>query len=195
MSSRTIAAGLGLLLCLALAACGGGAPPRNINNACALIEEKPSFYRAMKASQERWGIPVHVQMATIRQESSFDPNARTPYQWALGIIPMGRASSAYGFAQVIDSTWDDYRKGPGRWGADRDDIRDATDFIGWYMHGTSVQLGISPNDARAQYLAYHEGRAGYARGSYRSKAWLIDVANSVESRSRAYQQQLAACHR
>ena len=124
----------------------------------------------MNRAEARWGIPVSVQMATIFQESKFIGNARTPYRYSLGVIPMGRQSSAYGYSQALDATWDEYRSDTGRRGARRDDIEDATDFIGWYMAQSSEDLGISQSDASNQYLAYHEGRTGFARGSYRSKA-------------------------
>ena len=116
-------------------------------------------------------VPVAVQMATIYQESKFIGNARTPRQYALGVIPMGRQSSAYGYSQALDGTWEEYVDEVGGWGKSRDDIDDATDFMGWYMHQTTVRLGIPKTDARNQYLAYHEGRAGYARGSYKAKSW------------------------
>ncbi len=56
-------------------------------------------------------------------------------------------------------------------------------------------LRISKTDVRDQYLAYHEGRGGYRRGSYNHKPWLIDVANRVASRAATYNTQLAACLR
>ncbi len=94
--SRILRASVLLLL---LAACGGGgsgrfSAPRDLDNACAIVAERPQYYRAMKATQRKWGVPVHVQMATIHQESKFVGNARTPHQFVLGIIPMGRQSSA-----------------------------------------------------------------------------------------------------
>ncbi len=189
MSSRLIVLGL----CLGLAACGGKAPPRNLDNACAIASQRSDIYRAMKKTERKWGVPVHVQMATIHQESRFKDNARTPYQWGLGVIPLGRQSSAYGYAQALDGTWEEYRRGPGRSGAKRSNIRDATDFIGWYMDASWRSLGIPKSDAKRQYLAYHEGRSGYARGSYNAKPWLLSVASSVESRAYAYRQQLRAC--
>ena len=83
-------------------------------------------------------------------------------------------SSAYGYAQALEGTWDDYRADTGRRGADRDDFADSSDFIGWYMSGATRVNGMPLHDAYNQYLAYHEGKAGYARGSYRAKAWLPD---------------------
>src|SRR5690606_365255 len=143
---------------LLLVSCGGqGSPPRNLDDACALAGERPEYRRAMQQAEARWGVPVHVQMATIYQESKFDAKARTPHRYALGIIPMGRQSSAYGFSQAIDGTWDDYRKGTGRRSARRDRIQDATDFMGWYMNQSEQKLGLSKWDASNQYLAYHEG--------------------------------------
>ncbi|MDB6452549.1 transglycosylase SLT domain-containing protein [Falsirhodobacter sp. 20TX0035] len=183
------------ILLLLLMSCGRSdfTAPRNLDDACSIVSERPAYWRAMKATERRWGIPVQVQMATIHQESSFIGNARTPHQFMLGIIPMGRQSSAYGYSQALDGTWEEYQKDTGRHRARRDRIEDATDFMGWYMSKSASGLGISPHDAANQYLAYHEGRSGYARGSYRQKPWLMNVANRVASRATRYQAQLAIC--
>ena len=194
--SRLLRASMLLLL---LAACGGGSSrfsaPRDLDNACAIVRERPQYYRAMQATERKWGIPIHVQMATIHQESKFIGNAQTPHRFALGIIPMGRQSSAYGYSQALDGTWEEYQQDQNRRSARRDRIADATDFMGWYMDQSAQRLGISKQDAESQYLAYHEGRSGYARQSYLAKPWLVDVAARVQSRSNMYQQQLASCGR
>lgn len=183
-----------LALVILLAACGGGSKaPRNLDNACAIIDQNKSWLRDMKRTERKWGIPVHVQMATIYQESKFIGNARTPLRYSLGVIPVGRQSSAYGYAQALDGTWKEYTKAEGRFGARRNKFRDAVDFMGWYMDKSSKRLGISRNDARNQYLAYHEGRTGFARGSYNRKPWLLRVSNEVSSRANMYQYQLIAC--
>ena len=180
-----------------VASCGGGShkAPRNLDNACAIAAERPAYMRAMVATERRWGVPVHVQMAAIHQESKFIGDARTPHQFALGVIPIGRQSSAYGYSQALDATWEDYLRETGKRGARRDNIRDATDFMGWYMHGSTQRLGISKHDAASQYLAYHEGRTGFANRSYLGKAWLVRVAANVGARAAMYQQQLRACRR
>ncbi|MFV1874579.1 lytic transglycosylase [Nioella sp.] len=185
-----------LVLLLAVAACGGGPrPPRNLDNACLILRERPDIARATRQAEREWGIPVHVQLATIHQESSFVHNARTPHRYALGVIPMGRQSSAFGYSQALDGTWDDYRDATGSRRANRTDIRDATDFMGWYMNRSVERLGIAPDDARNQYLAYHEGHSGYARGSYNAKPWLLRVASRVDERAELYERQLAGCRR
>ncbi|MFP1643724.1 transglycosylase SLT domain-containing protein [Pontitalea aquivivens] len=188
---------LKVAIVLLVASCGGGnnSAPRNLDNACALVRERPQYYTAMKRTEQRWGVPVAVQMATIHQESKFIGNARTPFRFALGVIPMGRQSSAYGYSQALDGTWDEYRRATGKRSARRDRIADATDFMGWYMHESQARLGISKYDARNQYLAYHEGRSGYARSSYNTKGWLVAVADRVQARANLYQQQLASCRR
>lgn len=192
--SRLLRATVCLLL---LASCGGGnySAPRNLDDACSILRQRPTYLKAMASTERRWGIPVQVQMAAIYQESKFIGNAKTPHQYALGIIPMGRQSSAYGYAQALDGTWDEYRRAQGRMGARRDRISDATDFMGWYMNETTEKLGVSKYDARSQYLAYHEGRTGYANGSHNGKAWLLDVASDIQARSDMYAQQLAMCRR
>lgn len=184
-----------LVLLAFVAACGGGnySAPRNLDNACSILKQRPTYLKAMQRSERKWGIPLHVQMATIHQESKFIGNARTPRQFVLGVIPMGRQSSAYGYSQALDGTWDEYRKETGSWGARRDDIYDAADFIGWYMAQSTQDLGISPSDAANQYLAYHEGRTGYARRSYRSKSWLMRISAKVSAQSELYQRQLVTC--
>ena len=184
-------------LCLFVASCGGteGTAPRDLENACSIVSERPHYLRAMRRTEKRYGIPIAVQMATIHQESKFIGNARTPLRFALGVIPMGRQSSAYGYSQALDGTWDEYQDRTGKRRAKRDDIDDATDFMGWYMDRTAKELGISRADARNQYLAYHEGRTGYRNGSYNGKPWLIGVAGKVQARAYLYNSQLRACRK
>ena len=192
--SRLLRASMLLML---LASCGGGnySAPRNLDNACAIVDERPQYFRAMKDAERRWGIPIHVQMATFHQESKFIGNARTPHRFALGVIPMGRQSSAYGYSQALDGTWEEYEEDQRRFGARRDRIDDADDFMGWYMDESTTRLGISKFDAQAQYLAYHEGRSGYANQSYLGKPWLMDVSAKVAQRAEMYRGQLASCGR
>jgi len=182
---------------LLLAACGGAVnrAPSQLDNACSIVAQRPAYLRAMKQAENKWNVPVPVQMATIYQESKFRGRARTPRRWTLGVIPMGRQSSAYGYAQALDATWDEYRDRTGRRSARRDRIRDATDFIGWYMDQTEKRNGVAKTDARNQYLAYHEGRTGFAQGTYRSKAWLMRIADEVANRAVMYDAQLQACNR
>ncbi|MFG6080514.1 hypothetical protein ACEUZ9_001118 [Paracoccus litorisediminis] len=188
---------LAFAIALSLSACASTkAPPRNPDNACAIMSERRDYARAMSAVERRWGIPVHVQLATMHQESSFRGDAKPPRKKPfLFIIPRGRISSAYGYSQALDGTWAEYKAGPGRGIARRDNIHDAADFMGWYMADSSKRLGIARSDAYSQYLAYHEGKGGYARGSHRSKPWLLGVASKVEVRSQRYRAQLASCGR
>jgi len=106
---------------------------------------------------------------------------------------MGRQSSAYGYSQALNGTWEEYQTNQRKFRARRNDINDAADFMGWYMAESNRRLGISLADTRNQYLAYHEGRTGFSRGSYNSKAWLLRVADEVAARSVLYQRQLASC--
>ncbi|APO85557.1 MULTISPECIES: lytic transglycosylase [unclassified Marivivens] len=184
-----------LLVVLVLGSCGEreGTAPRNLDNACAILTERPQYVSAFRAAKRNWGVEPHVLMAMIYQESKFISNNRTPHQYALGVIPMGRQSSAFGYSQALDGTWREYQRAEGGMGARRDDIRDATDFMGWYMTQTTEDTGIPLNDTRNQYLAYHEGRTGYLRGTYRAKSWLVRIAGEVADRSTMYQQQLSRC--
>ena len=186
---------LGVVFVLVSCSSGYKTAPANLDNACSIIAERPEYMRAFRKAERKWGVPVHVQMATIYQESKFRGDARTPFRYVLGVIPMGRQSSAYGYAQALDATWQEYKRDAGRPGARRDRITDATDFMGWYMNESLRRNNIPLTDARNQYLAYHEGHTGYARGSYNKKSWLVRVASEVDSRATVYGLQLADCRR
>ncbi len=178
----------------ALISCGQNfSAPRNLDDACAIVTERPKYLRAMKAAERKWNVPVPVQMAMIYQESKFIGNNRTPVKYALGVIPMGRQSSAYGYAQALDGTWKEYQQDQGRRSAKRHDIRAATDFMGWYMNQTVEETGVQLGDAKNQYLAYHEGRSGYLRGTHNSKSWLLRISDEVAARAAIYDMQLKAC--
>ncbi len=177
-------------------ACSHSAPrSEEVANACDIFDERKSWYRDMRRAEKRWGMPVHVQLAIMRQESSFIRNARPPRTKILWILPGPRQSSAYGFAQAKDSTWKWYKAKSGRSGADRNDFGDASDFISWYGRQSLEMADISPWDAYGQYLAYHEGHGGYKRGTYNNKAWLVSVARKVEHNSHTYRNQLKICEK
>ena len=79
-STRTRAGSvlLGAFCVVVMTACAT-APPENIENICAVFEEKGSWYKAAMKSEKRWGTPVHVQMSIMRQESSYPlENAALP---------------------------------------------------------------------------------------------------------------------
>ena len=178
-----------------LTSCGGRErPPSTVADACRMQAERPQWFKAMRRSEAKWGIPVAVQLATISRESSFVADARpmrTERGWFFTReVPR---SSALGYAQAIDGTWEWYLRDTGRRRADRTDFADASDFIGWYMNLNTRVNGVSTRDAYNQYLAYHEGKAGYARGSYRGKAWLPPVARDVEAWAARYDAQLRTC--
>jgi hypothetical protein len=181
-----------LLVAMGFTGCATS-PPKEPGNLCAIFAEKEDWYAASRAAQRQWGAPVSVQMAIMRQESAFVADARPPRQWFLGFIPLSRPSTAYGYSQALDGTWERYRKSTGRTDAERDDFADAADFIGWYAHLSQTELGLSNRDAYRQYLAYHEGQGGYQRGSYRQKPWLMDLARKVAGTATRYQRQLDAC--
>ena len=171
------------------------APPDNVGDACAIFKEKRSWYRAVNKAQQKWGVPKAVQLAIIRQESSFDANAKPARNRFLFVFPGKRKSSARGYAQAIDQTWARYQKDAHRPGADRDNFRHAADFVGWYVDQSYRRLGLAKTDAYQQYIAYHEGWGGFARQSYSGKSGLEAAARRVESTAQTYQRQLSRCEK
>lgn len=186
---RTFVAGLMVIF---LSSCAGYRP-NNPNNICDIFLGETDWYEAARDAQHKWGTPIYVMMAIMHQESRFVDDAQPERDWFLGFIPLPRDSSAYGFAQAQDPVWSEYMEQAANWGADRDEFEDAIDFIGWYTDGSQKRLKLSKWDAYGQYLAYHEGRGGYSRGTYNSKPWLKKVAVKVKKRATTYNVQLKGC--
>ena len=168
-------------------------PPSEPDDICAIFTEKRDWYEASRSAEEKWGTSKLIPMAFIHQESSFEHDARPPRRWLLGVIPWKRPSSAFGYAQALDGTWDDYQRDTGEHWRDRDDFEDALDFVHWKINRTVRVNGVARDDVYALYLNYHEGLGGYARGTHTGKPWLLRVARRVEQRVQRYQAQYAGC--
>ncbi len=177
--------------------CGdpNGPAPKKQDDACAILKQRPGWYSDMRKAEAKWGVPVSVQMAIIWKESSFRPRAR-PRKEAKGSSKRGELrSSAYGYPQALDGTWDWYREQTGNRRARRDDYGDASDFVGWYANESLKRSGVSKGDAYNLYLTYHQGHGGYNRGSYKNQDWLLQVARQVRNRAKLYQEQLPYCRK
>ncbi|SFV87633.1 hypothetical protein MNB_SUP05-SYMBIONT-5-1148 [hydrothermal vent metagenome] len=157
------------------------------------MDEEVRWYKAVKASEKKYGAPAHVQLAIIYQESHFESDAKPPRSSLFGLIPWTRLSNAYGFAQAKTGTWKWYQKSTNNYDAVRDNFADAVDFVGWYINKSNKMSGISKSDTYNQYLAYHEGHGGFNRKTYRKKNWLIGVAKKVKRNAKRYQRQLQQC--
>lgn len=181
-----------VVMSVALATGCASSPPERQDNLCAIFDQYPEWYDAARESHERWGTPPHILMAFVKQESAFRHDAKPPRDWFL-FIPLGRKSSAKGYGQAKDEAWQEYEDEVGGFFKSRSDMEDALDFIGWYNHKSNKRLGISKWDPKRMYLAYHEGRGGYARGSYKRKPKVVRIANRVDRQARAYGAQLRKC--
>ena len=167
--------------------------PSDIDNICSMFDEKRNWYSSAQSAEKRWGIPIAVNMAVIYQESSFKARAKPERSKILWVLPGRRPSSAYGYAQALDSTWDDYKIISGNKRASRRNFNDAIDFVSWYNSNSRRINKIAPFDAKNFYLAYHEGNAGFARQSYSDKNWLINAADRVQLNAERFNSQLKSC--
>jgi hypothetical protein len=181
-----IAAALFALACANL-------PPRQLDDLCGLFAEKPEWAAAAERARGRWGVEPSVSMAILHQESRFRAKARSGWRKAFGVIPIGPASSAYGYGQVQDAAWSDYRERTNNRHAKRDDFADVIDFVGFYADLLARTNEIAKDDPFHLYLGYHEGPSGYARRSFDQKPWLFGVARKVSERAASYAAQQHAC--
>lgn len=169
-------------------------PPANPDNLCEIFREHPAWYDYARNSQERWGTPIATQMAFVYYESSFRSHAQPPRTKLWGFIPWARPTTAYGYAQALDPAWREYLEANnGKWYVVRTDMEYALDFVGWYNHLTRKQAGVGFYNPRHLYLAYHEGRGGYQRGSHKQKPNVTALAQRVQNRAFRYDNQLQNC--
>ena len=143
--------------------------------------------------EAKWQVPLNVAMAIMYQESKFRRKAKPPRRYLLGLIPWKRRSTAYGYSQAVNGTWQAYIDDTGNRYARRTDFNDSVDFIGWYMNRSLDAADIPLNDAYHQYLAYHEGWTGFKRKNYEQKPWLKRVAGEVQQVSARYASQYRNC--
>ena len=167
--------------------------PKNQENACSILEQKKRWRSALKKTARKWGVSPGMQLAFIKTESNFRPTARTQRKYFLGLFPSGRISSAYGYSQALDGTWKEYKKSTGNRSHRRSNFAHSTNFIGWYVNKSNRLLGISKNNAYLQYLAYHQGQAGFKTGAYKSKVGLLKVAKKTANNKKIFDGQLKKC--
>ncbi len=171
---------MALGVCTASAAQAGPAVS-DVTDACVIFEERTNWLKAADRVSEARNVPVPVILAFIHRESRFAPHAAA------------KTSSAYGFAQAIDSTWSRYKQVAKARSADRSNFGDAADFIAWYMTLTKQRLDIPKDDIKGHYLAYHEGHGGYRTGDWTRKPALKKIARDVVRMAGLYEEQLLEC--
>lgn len=169
-------------------------PPRNIDDACVIMHYNETWKESLQRAEVQWQVPIELILSIIRHESSFRAKARPPMRYSLGFIPRGRRSSAYGYAQVIDGTWEWYQKSTGHWDHQRDQFADAVNFIAWYIDQTYQRHHVAKMSFYLHYLAYHEGHGGFKRKSYLRKSRLLKYAKKVKKWAQKFQQDLADCN-
>ena len=180
-----------LIIFVFLSICGCSSIPANTSNSCKIFDERYLWYKHTKKVEQKWGTPIHIQLAIIKMESDFDWLAKPARQKIFKVIPFKRPSSSFGYSQAVKGTWEQYKKETGNKLATRARFKDSVDFIGWYTNKTETILNISKKDAFKQYLAYHEGWGNYKY--YKKNKKVIKLAKKVQKQSETYKKQLLRC--
>ena len=184
---------LSLLTLLVLMSTACSTAVKNPDNICDIFEQKRGWYKASVKAATKWNNPIYLPLAIMHQESTFRKRARPPRKKYFGFIPGRRISSAYGYAQVLDGTWGDYKKSTGEYWRKRNDFTDALDFIHYYMTRAHKENGVAKTDPFNLYLNYHEGLAGFRQKTYQKKPQLLKSARRVQVRAGRYAEQYASC--
>ncbi len=160
----------------------------NLQNGCQIIQKVPQWDKYLKQTQKKWGVPPGLVLAIIYQESTFNPDAKNS------------SSSAYGYAQVINGTWTEYKRSVDK-DASRSDFDDSADFIGWYLSNIKNKDKLAWSNSANLYMAYMLGEAGYKSfitgngTAQQKKSWVAKykIAQKVASNARNYNKQLINC--
>jgi len=163
------------------------------NDACKMLKENPDWLDSVVGSYDKWKTPISVQLAFVRQESSFKHDAKPIRKNKWYEFGTNYHSSAVGYSQALDGTWSDYEKRTKQSNQDRSSFEDSVDFIGWYNYKSREKLRLPRTDAYSLYLAYHEGWGGYKRRSYENKTFLKNAGWKVNKWSHTYSKQLNKC--
>jgi hypothetical protein len=168
-----------------------------MNNVCAVFDQRNGWFdnwqQAAYRVSAKYGISVPILMATIRRESGFNAYAHPHHKYLLGLIPWGYVSSATGFSQALDETWDEYRRETGNVMAQRSSFADAIDFVGWYYARSAALLNIPRDDVYHLYLTYYLGWSAYQRGAWRDNPDLQRYARGTAQMAADYASQLQGC--
>ena len=108
MRSKLLKSSFLIILIISLQSCMT-TPPENPDNICLIFEEKKSWYKAAMKAEKRWKIPPYVLMSFVYQESSFKADAKPDRTKLLWVIPWKRQSTARGYSQALNMTWEDYK--------------------------------------------------------------------------------------
>ena len=100
----------------------------NTADSCIIFDQKKNWYKSTKKSYDNWNTPIALQLAIINQESSFKQFAKPERRKLFGFIPVSRPSTAFGYAQVTNPTWDWYKTKTGNKNASRANFADVTKF-------------------------------------------------------------------
>ena len=167
--------------------------PKNAQNACSIFSERYLWYKYVKNSSEKYGVPVHIILAFVNKESGFNRYARPERTKLFKIIPYKRPSSSLGYSQAVNKTWELYKKETNDLLALRTRFKDSVMFIGWYINKTYKVNKIPLNDPYRQYLNYYLGWGNYAKKAYKTDKKAIIFAKSVKTQSNIYRKQLKSC--
>ena len=169
--------------------------PKYAQNACKIFGENYFWYKSAKKSSDTYGAPIHIILAFVKKESSFNRWAKPKRTKLFKIIPYKRPSSSFGYSQAVKKTWELYKNETNNPLALRTRFKDSVMFIGWYIKKTNTINKIPMNDSYRQYLNYYLGWGSYAKGAYKTDKKAIIFAKSVQKQSNIYKNQLRDCQK
>jgi hypothetical protein len=169
--------------------------PKYPQNACKIFGENYLWYKSAKKSSNTYGVPIHIILAFVNQESGFNRWAKPKRLKLFKVIPYKRPSSSLGYSQAVKKTWELYKTETNNPLALRTRFKDSVMFIGWYISKTNKINKVPLNDSYRQYLNYYLGWGSYSKKNYKTDKKSIIYAKSVEKKSKIYKKQLKNCQK
>ena len=182
-----------LYIAATLCLCGCHMPIRKapMRNACDFLYANPRVNQYVRHYAPTPGKQA-LTLAFIKHESGFQAKARPVKKWLIrGWIPWTYHSSARGYAQITDATWQDFSQAQNGL-VSRYALVDHIHFINWYFYKHERHLS-NPGNFYEAYFLYHDGPAGYYQKKYRRSHRLHRFTQRVAADAQRYQHQLANC--
>ena len=93
------------------------------------LRKRYLWYKNIQTTYEKWGAPIHLQLAFVKKESDFNWLAKPPRTKLFKVIPFKKTFIFIGYSQAVKGTWEQYKRETNNPLATRADLKDSVDFM------------------------------------------------------------------
>lgn len=149
-----------------------GSEVKTVPGICEQLEENDDWLQPLATAQMQHGAPISLMLVLLEP-------------------PLSDLDKPH--IQPRTADWDEYRVRSENWAAAVTELRDATDFIGWFTAQSNTRNQIVWDNVSAHYLAYRLGHGGYHRFDASKYPELQQQAEQKQQQAMRWSQELKDC--